>query len=100
VYEVTSEGLRAVSLGNVWYSVDGGTVKIVNLDTSGRYIDLPAFFGPVITGEQRAMRARSTESMAASCLPQLVRIKLWAQHASAKLGYVLRGTRGRAVAAL
>ena len=37
VYEVTSEGLRAVSFGNVWYSVDGGTVKIVNLDTSGRY---------------------------------------------------------------
>jgi hypothetical protein len=55
VYEVTSEGLRAVSLGNVWYSVDGGTVKIVNLDTTGRYIDLPAFFGPVITGEQRAI---------------------------------------------
>jgi hypothetical protein len=37
VYEVTSEGLRAVSFGNVWYSVDGGTVKIVNLDTSGQY---------------------------------------------------------------
>ena len=37
VYEVTSEGLRAVSFGNVWYSVDGGRVKIVNLDTSGRY---------------------------------------------------------------
>jgi len=37
VYEVTSEGLRAVSFGNVWYSVDGGRVEIVNLDTSGRY---------------------------------------------------------------
>jgi hypothetical protein len=37
VYEVTSEGLRAVSFGNVWYSVDGSIVKIVNLDTSGRF---------------------------------------------------------------
>ena len=37
VYEATSQGLRAVSFGNVWYSVDGGKVKIVNLDTSGRY---------------------------------------------------------------
>ena len=37
VYEVTPQGLRAVSFGNVWYSVDGGRIKIVNLDTSGRY---------------------------------------------------------------
>ena len=37
VYEVTQQGLRPVSFGNVWYSVDGGRVKIVNLDTSGRY---------------------------------------------------------------
>ncbi len=37
VYEVRSEGLRAVSFGNVWYSVDGGKIKFVNLDTSGRY---------------------------------------------------------------
>ena len=37
VYEVTQPGLRPVSFGNVWYSVDGGRVKIVNLDTSGRY---------------------------------------------------------------
>jgi hypothetical protein len=37
VYEVAQQGLRPVSFGNVWYSVDGGRVKIVNLDTSGRY---------------------------------------------------------------
>src|SRR5687767_8368196 len=37
VYEVTPQGLRAVSFGNVWYSVNGGGVTIVNLDTSGRY---------------------------------------------------------------
>jgi len=37
VYEVTPQGLRVVSSGNVWYSVDGGRVKIVNLDTIGRY---------------------------------------------------------------
>ena len=37
MYEVTPQGLRAVSFGNVWYSVDGGRVKIVNLDPSGRY---------------------------------------------------------------
>jgi len=37
VSEVTSEGLRAVSFGNVWYSVDGGRVKIVDIDISGRY---------------------------------------------------------------
>lgn len=43
VYEVTSEGLRAVLQGTVWYSVDGGRVSnggrgnIVNIDSSGRY---------------------------------------------------------------
>ncbi len=37
VYEVTPQGLRAVSFGNVWYSVAGGRVKIVNLDATGRY---------------------------------------------------------------
>ena len=37
VYEVTTQGLRAVSFGNVWYSVGGDRAKIVNLDTSGRY---------------------------------------------------------------
>ena len=37
VYEVAPQGLRAVSFGNVWYSVDGGGVTIVNLDASGRY---------------------------------------------------------------
>jgi hypothetical protein len=37
VYEVTVQGLRAVSFGNVWYSVDGGRIKIVNLDATGRY---------------------------------------------------------------
>ena len=37
VYEVTPQGLRAVSFGNVWYSVDGGGIKIVNLDPGGRY---------------------------------------------------------------
>ena len=43
VYEVTSEGLRAVPQGTVWYSVDGGRVSnggrsnIVNIDSSGRY---------------------------------------------------------------
>jgi hypothetical protein len=37
VYEVTPQGLRAVSFGNVWYSVDGGNVNIANFDTNGRY---------------------------------------------------------------
>jgi hypothetical protein len=37
VYEVTPQGLRPVSFGNVWYSVDGGRIKIVNLDATGRY---------------------------------------------------------------
>ena len=37
VYEVTSEGLRAVSFGNVSYSIDGSRGQFVNLDTSGRY---------------------------------------------------------------
>ena len=37
VYEVTPQGLRAVSFGNVWYSVDGGGITIVNLDPTGRY---------------------------------------------------------------
>ena len=37
VYEVTPQGLRAVSFGNVWYSLDSGGGKTVNLDTSGRY---------------------------------------------------------------
>lgn len=38
VYEVTPRSLRAVSNGNVWYFVDGGSrVRMVNIDTSGRY---------------------------------------------------------------
>ena len=37
VYEVTPQGRRAVSFGNVWYAVDGGGIKIVNLDPGGRY---------------------------------------------------------------
>ena len=37
VYEVTSEGRRAVSFGQVWYFVDGVRGKSVNLDTGGRY---------------------------------------------------------------
>jgi hypothetical protein len=37
VYEVTPQGARAVSSGNVWYSIDGGGVQIVDLDPSGRY---------------------------------------------------------------
>ena len=37
VYEVMQQGLHPVSFGNVGYSVDGGKVKFVNLDTSGRY---------------------------------------------------------------
>src|SRR5688572_16351532 len=37
VYEVTPQGLRAVSFGNVWYFVDGVRGTTVNLDTSGRY---------------------------------------------------------------
>lgn len=38
VYEVTPQSLRAVSNGNVWYFVDGGSrVHMVNIDASGRY---------------------------------------------------------------
>ena len=38
VYEVMPQSLRAVSNGNVWYFVDGGSrVRMVNIDTSGRY---------------------------------------------------------------
>ncbi len=37
VYEVTPQGLRAVSFGYVLYSVDYGWVNKVNLDTIGRY---------------------------------------------------------------
>ena len=37
VYEVTPQGPRAVSFGNVWYFVDGVRGKTVNVDTGGRY---------------------------------------------------------------
>ena len=52
VYEVTPQGLRAVSFGNVWYFVDGVRGKTVNLDTSGRYT-IPA----LPTGSRIRLRA-------------------------------------------
>ena len=72
VHEVTSEGLRAVSSGTVWYSVDGGRVSdggrvnIVNIDTRGRYTisalrpDLESDSRPLLAACSR--RVPSTQS--------------------------------------